>query len=150
MNPSELDTLTHISRVRELLQDFSEMLYDRGDQHDLSKLQSPELEGFDRVSSALKKLTYGSPEYAASLAELQPILKHHYEHNSHHPEHHANGIDGMSLLDIVEMFCDWKAAGERHTNGSILRSIEINEKRFKMSPQLVNIFNNTAKKLNWA
>ena len=54
------------------------------------------------------------------------------------------GINGMDLLDLVEMFCDWKAAGERHNDGNILKSIEKNTTRFGLSPQLVRILQNTA------
>jgi hypothetical protein len=59
------------------------------------------------------------------------------------------GINGMSLLDLVEMFCDWKAATERHADGDIKRSIEINQKRFNMTPQLASILENTRKELGW-
>jgi hypothetical protein len=75
---------------------------------------------------------------------MKPALDHHYANNSHHPEHYKNGIDDMSLLDLVEMICDWKAASERHNNGNIRKSIEVNGKRFEMSPQLIRIFENTA------
>lgn len=30
----------------------------------------------------------------------------------------------MNLIDIVEMFCDWKAASERQLDGNLLKSIE--------------------------
>jgi hypothetical protein len=58
-------------------------------------------------------------------------------------------VNAMSLLDVVEMFCDWKAAGERHADGSIMRSIEINKKRFGITDQLASIFENTAKEMDW-
>ena len=61
----------------------------------------------------------------------------------HHPECHKNGINDMNLLDLIEMFCDWKAASERHNDGNIRKSIEINGKRFNMSDQLVKIFENS-------
>jgi len=51
----------------------------------------------------------------------------------------------MNLFDIVEMFCDWKAASERQHNGNLLTSISKNANRFGLSPQLVNIFENTAR-----
>ena len=35
-------------------------------------------------------------------------------------------------------------ASERHNNGNIRKSITINAARFKMSPQLVKILENTA------
>jgi hypothetical protein len=66
-------------------------------------------------------------------------LKHHYAANSHHPEHYENGIAGMSLLDLIEMVCDWKAATERHADGDLLRSIEQNQDRFGYSDELKSI-----------
>ncbi len=51
----------------------------------------------------------------------------------------------MDLMDVVEMFCDWKAATMRHNDGDIRKSIEINQKRFNMSDDLMEIFKNTAK-----
>lgn len=56
-------------------------------------------------------------------------------------------VEGMTLLGVIEMLCDWKAAGERHHDGNIFKSIEINTKRFSLSPQLVKILTNTAASL---
>jgi len=74
---------------------------------------------------------------------MKPAVDHHYEMNRHHPEHFADGIDGMNLLDIVEMLCDWKAATLRHKDGDLRKSIETNAVRFKISPQLKRIILNT-------
>jgi hypothetical protein len=52
-------------------------------------------------------------------------------------------VNDMSLLDMLEMLVDWKAASERHNDGNIRRSIEINANRFGLSPQLVRILENT-------
>jgi hypothetical protein len=52
----------------------------------------------------------------------------------------------MDLIDLLEMFCDWKAASERHANGNIYKSIKINKQRFNISDQLEQIFINTAKR----
>ena len=140
---SRVDTLTHIKRVNALLIDFATVLLHRAKVHDDSKLAEPEKSAFDEMTPKLKALTYGSPEYKESLAQLGVALKHHYANNSHHPEYHGKGIDGMNLLDIVEMWCDWKAAGERHADGSMEKSIEHNKTRFAMSNQLSSIFSNT-------
>jgi len=51
----------------------------------------------------------------------------------------------MNLIDIVEMFCDWKAASERQLDGNLLKSIEKNADRFNMDPQLKQILINTAR-----
>ena len=102
---------------------------------------------FSEHTSKLQKLQYGSPEYQESLNALKPALEHHYARNRHHPEHHKNGIDDMTLQDLIEMFCDWKAASERQNNGNILKSIETNGERFQMSEQLIRIFENTAREM---
>lgn len=195
MKDSTQETTAHILRVRELLYIVQNKLEERGFAHDLSKLQSPEKEGFDEVTGALRGLTYGSDEYKAQLERLKPILAHHYANNSHHPEHFPlfkcplcklvfkesettasvcyeskprfcpkccpqgsmfeatlephTSVDGMTLLDLVEMFCDWKAATERHADGSIEKSIKQNTVRFNLSPQLEIILENTRKELGW-
>ncbi len=146
---SKTDTLLHIKRVSELLNQAAIELIVRGNRHDDSKLEEPEKSEFDRLTPLLKTLTYGSDEYKSSLVELQVALKHHYVNNSHHPEHYENGVNGFDLFDLIEMFFDWKAAGERHTDGNIYKSIDINKDRFKLSEQICEIFKNTAKRQGW-
>lgn len=141
------DTLLHIKRIQELIVWFTTSLLERGLKHDDSKLHSPEVELFEKYSAELGQLKYNSPEYHESLAKLQPAIEHHYANNDHHPQHFKNGIDDMNLLQLTEMFLDWKASSERQNNGNILKSIEQNANRFNMSPQLVKIFENTAKLL---
>ena len=41
------------------------------------------------------------------------------------------------------MFCDWYAATMRHADGDIMKSIDINEERYGINPQLSQIFRNT-------
>lgn len=146
---STQDTLDHINKVRARLRECIGQLEVRASTHDASKLQPPEKAAFDEVTPLLRGLTYGSPEYHANTAKLGEALKHHYAVNSHHPEHYPNGLDGMTLLDVVEMLCDWKAASERHADGNLERSIEINQVRFSISPQLVSILRNTAREFGW-
>lgn len=141
---SREDTERHILRVGELLWMIRGELVGRAVTHDSSKLQDPEKEVFDRVTPLLKGMTYGSDEYKASLAEMGPALDHHYEKNRHHPEYHTSGIHGMDLVDLVEMFCDWCAATERHADGDIHKSINHNQGRFHFSDDLASIFTNTA------
>lgn len=142
---SKADTLEHIKKVNNYLIDFSIQMLERGKNHDNSKLVSPEKELFDKWTPILKTLKYGSPEYKDSLDKLKVALDHHYYVNSHHPEHYPNGINDMTLMDLVEMFYDWKAATERTKDGDMERSIDINSERFNMSEQLTKIFRNTLK-----
>ena len=146
---STADTLDHMRKVQRNLNGFLLELLVRSEIHDNSKLESPEKEIFDQVTPKLRGLTYGSDEYKAAIAELGEALTHHYANNSHHPEHYPNGVNGMSLLDVVEMFCDWKAASERHADGDFAKSLEISRKRFGISDQLAGIFENTRRALGW-
>ena len=146
---SKADTLLHIKRVAQLLTEASMELLRRANVHDNSKLESPEKELFDEYTPKLKDSTYGSDEYKKFLSELKPALDHHYAKNSHHPEHYENGINGFDLFDLIEMFFDWKSATERHANGNIYKSLEINKERFKIDDQIINIFKNTADRLHY-
>lgn len=146
---SRIETLLHIKRVAQLLSEASSELIKRANKHDDSKLKSPEKELFDSLTPKLKGSTYGSKEYKKFLKELKPALNHHYKNNSHHPEHYDNGVNGFDLFDLLEMFFDWKAATERHTDGDIMKSIEINKERFNISEQLCDILINTATRLNY-
>jgi hypothetical protein len=145
-------TFEHIDKVRELLRLFANELLARGETHDRSKLEPAESAVFAEFTPKLKGCTYGSDEYRGFLAAMKPALDHHYANNRHHPEHHAPedpklGIDRMNLLDVLEMFLDWRASSMRHADGDMGKSIGINEKRFAMSPQLASIFRNTLRDL---
>lgn len=143
------DTHDHINKVRARVQEVCNNLIVRAVNHDLSKLVEPEKSGFDVLTPKLASLTYGSDEYKAALAEGKPTIEHHYAHNSHHPEHYPDGIAGMSLLDLIEMVADWKAASERTKQGSIIESLAVNRMRFTISDQLFAILINTVKELGW-
>jgi hypothetical protein len=150
ISDSAEETYTHILRVHEFMTKVAHELELRALHHDQSKLKEPEKSAFDALVGRLHGVTYGSEEYKQTLRTvLGPALKHHYAVNSHHPEHYANGIAGMSLLDLVEMFCDWKAATERHADGSLEKSIEHNKDRFGIDSQLVSILENTRKEMGW-
>lgn len=184
---SRPDTEEHIKRVSDLLYMVRMNVQIRSAKHDQSKLEEPEKSVFDAVTPKLRTLTYGSDEYKVSLEEMGEALRHHYAHNSHHPEHYPqpetdeiknlkiriarliniaprsgklkqarrelgiieSGANGMSLLDLIEMLCDWKAATERHTDGDLRKSLEINKTRFGLSDQLHSILTNTAKELGF-
>ena len=164
---SRPDTVEHINLVGRLIVHVVRDLLERARVHDQSKLADPEKATFDEYTPKLKGSTYGSDEYKGFLAGMKPALDHHYAANSHHPEHFTGstcaqcgnredqpctcggprvstaGIRGMNLLDLVEMFCDWKAATTRHADGDLRKSIDINQKRFGYSDDLKAILRNT-------
>lgn len=145
LDECRVETQKHIEKVRKYIRFFTDKLTTRGELHDASKLESPEVELFAEHTEQLATLEYGSQEYKQALEELKPALEHHYATYRHHPEHFPNGINDMNLIDLVELMADWKASSERHNNGNLLKSIEINAKRFGISNQLTQILLNTAK-----
>ena len=110
--------------------------------HDLSKYQWKEAKHFIPHFHKLQKTKYGEKDYDDSLVEVKKALKHHYAKNMHHPEYFADGIRGMSLCDVIEMWCDWKAAVKKHKTGNIYKSLDHNTERF-MLDGLIAIFVNT-------
>jgi hypothetical protein len=153
---SRPETQAHIDRVRDFLAVAIMLLERRLESHDASKLVEPELSAFDIATPKLASMEYGSEEYKQSLKELGPALDHHFENNDHHPEHHVTGVRGMSLMALIEMLCDWRAASERtkqradgdlYKNKTFADSLEYNQERFKYSNELANILYNTAEEL---
>jgi hypothetical protein len=148
---STIGTNAHREAVLQLGSILISLLFQALKEHDQSKMESPEVEILDLMAAAPDNYSNGSwgdgmatGRLDEASMKLRKFLRHHYKHNNHHPEHHENGIDGMDLIDLVEMFCDWSASTLRTKDGNIYRSIQYNEKRFKMSPQLTRIFMNTA------
>lgn len=112
-----VETQNHIILVRNLLNFAAMELLRRGEVHDQSKLVEPELSTFIEYTPRLKGMTYQSAEYQQCLAEMTPALEHHYANNRHHPQHFEDGVDGMNVLDLLEMFLDWYASTKRHDDG---------------------------------
>ena len=170
-------TLKHIRQVQELLRKCADKLTKRAIVHDASKFTKEEWPHFLLNTESLAALTYGSKEYKEKLKQMRPAIEEHYKTNRHHPEHFkryvCNGcfviyyeecgrckvcgytqrqeeadISQMSLIDLIEMICDWLAATKRHEDGDIIKSIEINQDRFHYSDELKNILMNTVMELD--
>lgn len=152
MNDSEAFGLRlvadHIHRVRQHMGDAIDNLHGRSVEHDRSKY-SDEESALVVGKPYLDSLEYGSAEYYRGLDSVKAALQSHYERNSHHPEHYADGVAGMSLFDMIEMLCDWKAAGEL-SGGSIEASIVHNAARFNLTHEIVTILRNTAREMGWS
>lgn len=147
MSEVKFKTMRHIEAVRNLLLVCIENLHTRMITHDQSKLEFPEEEIFEKYTANLKELTYGSDGYFKTLEKMKPALDHHYSINRHHPEFHENGIKDMTLTDLMEMLCDWYAASQRHADGNIFDSIEMNQKRFGYSDELKRILISSANEM---
>ena len=174
MYDSKEDTLKHVIQVRKFAGILQNALFERALKHDKSKTEEPEKSVFDEFTPKLAESTYGSDEYKEYLKEMKVALDHHYAENRHHPEHFkkhvCNGcfkeyrempdhcdichysqfqeesdMSQMTLIDLCEMIADWKAATLRHNNGDMIKSLEINQKRFKYGDELKQILHNTVK-----
>lgn len=139
--------LKHKQEVGNYINMFSSEMFKRAVEHDYSKFSQEEFYAFEEATPKLKNLTYGTDEYREQLNKIKPAIQHHYSVNSHHPEFYKNGINGMNLMDVVEMVCDWMGAVKRHSDGDIHKSLEINKERFEIDDQLYNIIKNTIEHL---
>lgn len=115
---SRPDTLEHIGRVRQLIDESAQKLYDRALVHDESKLVEPEKPAFDRLKAlALSGMAYGSEEYRACLRAEKPAIEHHYKANSHHPEFYEKR-DGGTTADMLRAAADEMEATAKAAIGS--------------------------------
>lgn len=139
------DTWEHIHTIQRVMHLMVKELMDRMLTHDQSKLTRPEVTLFSKHNEdEVRRITFNSPAYQQKLRRLKPALDNHYYNNRHHPEHFERGINDMTLIDVLEMLCDWKASSMRNKEGDIYKSIDKCVERFNISPQLAQILVNTA------
>ena len=137
----------HNNNVQNNIADVLANLARRMAEHDQSKYYDEE---YDLVVGKpyLETLEYNTPEYKAGLERVQDAVDHHYMLNTHHPEHFPDGVKGMTLLDLIEMACDWQAASIEH-NSTFLESIKRNVERFGLSIEMQEILMNTGREMGW-
>lgn len=129
----------HTSRVQLNIINIIFELRNRALKHDQSKLDPEQAD----IMKASFNVDYGTPEYEAERLRIKPALDDHYAKERHHPEHFENGILGMTLVDLIEMLCDWEAATHRRPADTIVKSLEYNRTRFNMPDALYIILKNT-------
>ena len=133
-------------------------LFNRGLHHDESKVKNiNEFKGYTKMVMELESVEYGSDEYNQIRKKYDYVIQEHYKNNRHHPEHHKNGIDDMTKIDIFEMLSDWIGAMiAKNSLDKSEQSLEINRQRYKISDdrwaeyksildELVNYFKNFKK-----
>lgn len=125
--------IRHRAQVAFLLRELAREFERRADQHDLSKFELDEIEGFVEINRIAREHPYGSPEYNASIKDNKAVDLH-YSRNSHHPEyHHLAGVNGMSFPDFVEMTMDWMAATKTYGTSKIEDVLVKQKKRFRLT-----------------
>lgn len=137
------DTLDHKTKIGTLMLDISRDIMQRALVHDNSKLLDPtECEGFSNYD--LSTVPFNSPEFNEMKKKMEPAIDHHVTTNRHHMEYHGCDVTNVTLVDLLEMLCDWRAAGMRRSDSSIERSIETMGDRYNLSEDLRKILKNTA------
>ncbi len=135
-------TEEHIRSVRRLLNKFADILRYKGEVHDKSKLEDPELYGWAAMDLE-PRYEYGSADYYDKLNRFADVFHHHYMVNSHHPEHFKNPEQEMTLIDMIEMLCDWFAYKENVPLEEGLKLIEDQCDRFNFSKTIKSLLTNT-------
>jgi len=137
----------HIKHVADRMNLFAHELIHRGEIHDASKLEEPEIKYEAWGSPKLKNLRYKSDAFNVIGDKMWPGTKEHYANNRHHIQHHKNGVLDMTLIDLLEMVADWKSASERYPDADIRMSIRDNADRSDFGEQLKQILLNTIDEL---
>lgn len=132
----------HISRVRKHINTFVQLLLKRAMNHDKSKLEEPEFSWWKEMDSE-PRYPYGSEEYKQKIKRWDKVFKHHYKYNRHHPEHYDYGVSEMTLVDIVEMMCDWLGYKDTITISEALKVCDEQMKRYNISDDVRQIIFNT-------
>lgn len=147
------DTIEHIKIVKDLIRVYEGVYLDdlrpmdavrlmvTCECHDQSKLfNNAERDGYIKLTHDLKDVKYGTPEYF-DIINSNKCVEIHYQNNSHHPEHHVNGIADMEPHQLVDMVCDWMAAHGRKNKSfdNFNESMEFNRKRFNINDDLFKL-----------
>ena len=135
-------TQEHIYNVRKLLNKFADVLKQKGETHDQSKLEEPEVYGWAAMDLE-PRYEYGSYEYYDKLRRFSEVFNHHYKVNSHHPEHFINPEYEMTLIDMVEMLCDWFAYKQDIPIREGVELIREQCNRFGFSDTIISLLTNT-------
>lgn len=132
----------HISRVRKHINTFIQLLIRRSINHDKSKLEEPELSWWKQMDQE-PRYPYGSEEYKEKTKRWDKVFKHHYQYNRHHPEFYENGINDMTLVDIVEMMCDWLGYKQTISITEAMNVCDEQMKRYNIANELRQVIFNT-------
>ena len=143
------DTILHVSEVAENLEAMASQLRQRGLSHDRTKFQALEFDAFVSTREQFKKANYGTQDYQDCVAAVRPAVDNHHENNRHHTDYHKNGINDMTLIDVMEMLADWKAAARRSPDRKFEDTLEYAKNKYAIDDQLFKIIVNTLKSLAW-
>jgi hypothetical protein len=139
----EKRTKEHIARVRANLVVLANSLpgidaddlRQRAKVHDKSKWSEEEYFSYVWITWYRDKVGGHIPDNIQQA--FNKACKHHWQHNTHHPEHYLN-ITSMSKEDLAEMLSDWASMSQEfHT--SLKNWVDYNiPARWKFSKEQIN------------
>jgi uncharacterized protein DUF5662 len=135
----------HRDRVAKNLIRFAIDLQERALVHDDSKFGPDEFPIYASMMDEFTEHPFGTPGYFRAKEAISEATKKHFAANRHHPEHFENGVEGMTVVDLLEMLADWKAATLNNPKkpGDMQRSLDYAVDKYKIDPQLALILWNT-------
>lgn len=133
----------HKESVRILLTTFIKELRERIESHDNSKFDKEEFKPFVSVWNKFKEVDYCSKEYYECLDSVKDAVARHHRLNRHHPKHFQNGVNGMNIIDVIEMIADWYAASKRYKTQSFEQNLILAKEEHNIDSQLFEIILNT-------
>ena len=148
INDQKIDTYDeYLSNHKKIVEDkilhLADILKDRGLHHDDDKFTGELYSTYAEAYPLLKNHKYGTPEQQKAYDELLgDVKKIHSSHNPHHPGYYENGVNGMTLIDVMEMLCDWYSASQVNGNG-FEDAFNFNCNRDGIEKQLADILANT-------
>lgn len=141
MSETEIQIKEHREKVQKNIEIIIKELKKRAENHDLSKLEEPEISGWKEMDKE-PRYPYGSKEYNEKQERYKWLFEEHWRKNRHHPEYFQNFFCEMNLIDILEMICDW-ASYDYMTTDEAIDLIEKQVNRFGVSDLLKYLILNT-------
>ncbi len=143
-NSTRDSIINHRRAVQRWMQQFAITLLRRAENHDNSKLKSPEFELWEQMDSE-PKYAYGTKEYFEKMDRYRPLFELHWKNNRHHPEHFERSYDDIDLIDILEMICDWLSYKDNLTYTQASELVSMQCERYNFSEELRELILNTLK-----
>lgn len=135
--------IKHKKSVKRRLLFVIDEIKKRADHHDDSKLDYPEL-GWLVAMDKEGRVPYGSDAYFEKQKRWECFFKHHYDGNTHHPDHFGlEGTHGMTIIDLVEMMCDIISYSDELESTKVFDLVNEQAERFGLSEELADILKNT-------
>jgi hypothetical protein len=141
-----IKTNKHIGNIKKILDYIKEQINDRGNNHDKSKFNKNEIDGWI-LGSNLEQLDKNSDEYNQAKKLYDNAYKIHHKQNRHHPEYFKHGFSDMNVVDVVEIIADWMMDAVEE-NKSFEQIVNEKQKEFNFDNAIRNLLINSAKEFN--